>query len=536
MYNRYSRRRSLQAAMAGAAVATIPRSMALAQQASPAAVDHAAISADQVEVALGKLDALIEDAMTRTGVPGAAVAVVYNDEVVYERAFGVREVGKPDAVTPETVFQLASMSKSISSTLVAAVIGDGATTWDAVAADVLPGFALNDPWWTSQVTLRDLFSHRSGLPGYAGDGLTSTFGYGREESVQRIQHIPPASPIRSRFAYTNLGLSIAAYAAAEAAGLAWEDLADQRLFAPLGMTTSSYRVADYLAQANRAAPHYRTRAGEWALGEVTEADASAPAGGVSTNVQDLTQWMRLHLGGGIFEGSAVVASAPLMETRRPQILEESPPDPADGPALFYGLGWRLQYDDRGRLIVQHIGDFNSGFRTGVSLMPTAGLGIVVLSNGWPNALPDGIPRAFFEIVDRGEPSADWVGQFEERTAQGLAALSALAPFPPGNPPENQPHLALESYVGTYSNELYGEIAVRDVDGGLLMEYGPLPSQLELEHWDRDVFTYPLPPSGEVLLGKLGIQFTIGPAGTATGLAFGLPTVGPDATASFTRVA
>lgn len=209
------------------------------------AVDASAISAGQVEAALAKLDRLIEDAMARTGVPGAAVAVVYNDAVVYERAFGVREVGKSDAVTPETVFQLASMSKSISLTVVAAVVGDGATTWDAVAADLLPGFALADPWWwTSQVTLRDLFSHRSGLPAYAGDGLTATFGYGREESVRRLRYVQPATPLRTSFAYTNLGLFVAAYAAAAVAGQTWEELADERLFGRLGMVTTSYRLAD----------------------------------------------------------------------------------------------------------------------------------------------------------------------------------------------------------------------------------------------------------------------------------------------------
>ncbi|MBA2469324.1 MAG: beta-lactamase family protein, partial [Chloroflexia bacterium] len=345
---RYSRRRTLQAAMATAVVATIPRSTISAQQATPAVVDGAAISDDQVEAALARLDGLIEDAMARTGVPGAAVAVVYDDTVVYERAFGVREVGNPDTVTPETVFQLASMSKSISSTLVAAVVGDGATTWDAVAADLLPGFALSDPWWTAQVTLRDLFSHRSGLPAYAGDGLTATFGYGREESVHRLRHLPPATPLRTSFAYTNLGLSVAAYAAAEAAGQRWEELADERLFGPLGMATTSYRLADYVGRTNKAAPHYRTRDGAWELGDVTDGAAAAPAGGVSTNVRDLTQWVRLQLGGGVFEGDEVVASAPLLETRRPQILEGSPPNPADGPALFYGLGWRMHYDERGR--------------------------------------------------------------------------------------------------------------------------------------------------------------------------------------------
>ncbi len=473
--------------------------------------------------------------MTRTGVPGAAVAVVYNDEVIYEQAFGVREVGKSDPVTPETVFQLASMSKSLSSTLVAAVVGDGATTWDAVAADLLPGFALSDPWLSAQVTLRDLFSHRSGLPAYAGDTLTATFGYGREESVRRLRDVPPATPLRTTFAYANLPLSVAGYAAAQATGQTWEDLADERLFAPLGMTSSSYRLADYTGRTNKAAPHYPTKDGVWALGEVTDADAAAPAGGVSTNVQDLTRWMRLQLGGGMFEGTEVVASAPLLETRRPQILEASPPNPADGPALFYGLGWRLNYDERGRLLVHHIGDFSSGFRTGVYLLPAAGLGIVVLTNAWPNPLADAIPRMFYEIVEQGETTQDWISIFADQTTAALAAVSAAAPFPRGDAPTDGPALALDAYTGTFTNGQYGDLTVVEDNGGLVLELGPLPTRLELTHWDRDVFTYPLPPSGEVLLGKLGVQFMIGPSRKATTLAFGLPTVGPDSTALFTRV-
>src|SRR5262245_32650734 len=126
---RTSRRRVTQTALATAAVATWPRSRAAAQQATPVP-GEAAITAAQVEAALNRLDSLIEDGMARTGVPGTAVAVVYGDAVVYERGFGVRELGKPEPITPETVFQIASLSKPISATLVAAVVGDGTTTWD----------------------------------------------------------------------------------------------------------------------------------------------------------------------------------------------------------------------------------------------------------------------------------------------------------------------------------------------------------------------------------------------------------------------
>src|SRR5215203_5834215 len=168
---RASRRRAIQAALATAAVATLPRSRAAAHQATPTAGGEATITTAQVQSALDRLDSLIEDGMAQTGVPGTAVAVVFNDEVVYERGFGVRELGKPDPITPETVFQIASLSKPISSTVVAAVVGDGLTAWDATLASLEPEFALADPWVSDQVALRDLFSHRSGLPAYGGDDL-----------------------------------------------------------------------------------------------------------------------------------------------------------------------------------------------------------------------------------------------------------------------------------------------------------------------------------------------------------------------------
>jgi CubicO group peptidase (beta-lactamase class C family) len=163
MMLRTSRRRVAQTALVTAAAATLPRSRAVAAQATPVP-SEATITVAQVDAALDRLDGLIEDGMTQTGLPGAAVAVVFNDAVVYERGFGVRELGKPEPITPETVFQIASLSKPISSTLVAAVVGDGTTTWDATIGSLAPDFALADPYVSDQVTVRDLLCHRSGLP------------------------------------------------------------------------------------------------------------------------------------------------------------------------------------------------------------------------------------------------------------------------------------------------------------------------------------------------------------------------------------
>src|SRR5215510_1394885 len=187
---RLSRRRAMQAALVTATAATMPHTGAAAQPAMPTASGDATITADQVQAALGRLDALIEDGMTKTGAPGTAVAVVYDDTVVYERGFGVRELGRPEPITPDTVFQIASLSKSLSSTLVAALVGDGTTTWDARIASIETGFALSDPWVGEQVTIRDMLCHRSGLPAYSGDPLVFYFRYERDDCVRRLRYYP----------------------------------------------------------------------------------------------------------------------------------------------------------------------------------------------------------------------------------------------------------------------------------------------------------------------------------------------------------
>ena len=194
----------------------------------------------------------------------------------------------------------------------------------------------------------------------------------------------------------------------------------------------------------------------------------------------------------MFDGQQVVASDPLRETHRPQIVAISPPDPAAGPTAFYGLGWFVSYDDRGRLVVMHGGDFNS-YSTQATLLPAAGLGIVVLCNGGASAVREAIPKAFLEMVTQGEPSQDWVSAIETSSAAALASILATStPFPQGEPPADAaPPLPLDAYTGTYTNTIYGEVTVREEAGGLVLEFGPNGVRHRLFPWNRDAFSMPL---------------------------------------------
>jgi hypothetical protein len=298
------------------------------------------------------------------------------------------------------------------------------------------------------------------------------------------------------------------------------------------MSSTSYRYADFGRRENRAAPHYRTADGVWAPGDLTDLDASAPAGGVSANLRDLTQWLRLQLAGGMFAGQQVVASTALQETHRPQIVLGTP-GPGGWFTSFYGLGWFVSYDDRGRLRLSHHGDLSS-YSTNATLLPGSGLGILVLCNGGASAVRGAIPQAFLEMVTLGAPTQDWVHEIESSRAAALRSLPL--PFPQGTPPADAlPPLPLDAYTGTYTNTIYGEVTVREEAGDLVLQFGPNGIQRPLAPWNRDAFSLPQPGALGALFAQLGVLFTIGPEGQADAARVGLQDLGPETTATFTRV-
>ena len=190
-----------------------------------------------VDNAVARLDGIVGDLMSSSGIPGMAVAVVHGGKTLYAKGFGVRDIGKPDKVDADTVFQLASLSKPLSATVVAHQVGAGPLRWDTPVVDKLPWFALSDPGVTRMVSIGDLFAHRSGLPDHAGDMLED-LGYDRRTVLERLRLLPLA-PLRTSYAYTNFGVTAGAEAVASAAGESWEDLCDRVLYRPLGMGSAS---------------------------------------------------------------------------------------------------------------------------------------------------------------------------------------------------------------------------------------------------------------------------------------------------------
>lgn len=470
-----------------------------------AAVPAPAITESLLNEALRKLDGIATEALRRTGIPGMAIAVVYRDRAVYLKGFGVREAGHPEPVDPDTIFPLASVSKPIASTVVAALVGEKILTWDDPLIGHLPGFEMYDPWVTREVTLRDMFAHRSGLPDHAGDALED-IGYDRAAVLYRLRYQKPDSSFRSRYAYTNFGLTAAAVAAAMAAGTSWEDLSAERLYRPLGMHRTSSRFADFIAAANRAHAHVKIGR-KWIPKYTRDPDAQSPAGGVTSTVRDLASWLRLQLGRGRFKGIEIVKRAGLDETHIPQIVR--PPKPAN-PALdhagFYGLGWNVNYDDQGRVRWGHSGAFALGNATAVNLLPGEQLAIVTLTNAQPIGVPEAVNESFFDLVSRGTLSRDWIAFFGPLFAQAMAPDYGTTTDYAKPPAAPSPALSRATYLGAYTNALFGPIAIAETRGNLVLELGPHRAPFPLTHFARDVFTYQ--PTGENAFGPAAVTFTL----------------------------
>lgn len=443
-----------------------------------------------VATAVERLPEQIDDALERSGVPGAAVAVVSKGEVIYSDGFGVRDNTTNELVDTDTVFQIASMSKPLSSTIIAkAMTEDENLSWTTPVRDLLPDFEMADPYVTANATIGDYFAHRTGIPTRGGDDLED-IGYDRDYILDHLGLIPLA-PFRTSYQYSNFGITTGAEAVAASRGQTWEETADELLFEPLGMTSTSASYADYTAAPNRAVLHAQTGPTTFEPLFEREPDAQAPAGGVSSTVGDVAKWMELVLAGGELDGAEFIDPDVLSETFSAQIVSSSPGSIDSRPG-HYGFGINVSATVGGRVSLNHSGGFSTGAATLTTLVPDLDLGIVVLTNGAPVGIPEAITSIFLDNVLYDTSTRDWVGDWS-------VPFSAYAD-PSGDlvgqeAPDGASIEAASNYVGTYNSPYFGDFVVTERGGVLTGALGPDGGYtFELQPWEGDTLAFA--PTGE----------------------------------------
>ena len=449
-------------------------------------------------------DAYVGAAMKTWKVPGAAIAIVRNDSMIFAKGYGIREVGKPERVTERTMFAIGSASKAFTAAGVAILVDEKKVRWDAPAAAYLPGFQLYDPYATRELTVRDILSHRSGLA--RGDMLWYGSELDRDEILRRTRFLQPTWSFRAQFGYQNLMYLAAGQVIARVSDMRWDDFIDQRIFEPLGMTSSTTSISALAGMPDVAKPHAEiddtVRAIPW-----RNIDNIAPAGSINSHVIDMAQWVRLQLGKGKFSGKQLIDDELVEEMHTPHTVVR-----LDGAwkrmnpsahLMAYGLGWFLN-DYEGRLVVHHGGNID-GMSALVALMPGEDIGMVILTNMNGSGLPTVLMRRAFDAL-LGTPPRDWSAELLRLRDRTLArAKETERKREAERVKGTRPSLPLSAYVGTYADSMYGEAKVRQENGRLVVEFGP-SFVGEMEHWHFNTFrTRWRDPS----LGRAWVNFTIG---------------------------
>lgn len=430
-------------------------------------------------------DEYAEKAMQDWKVPGMAIAIVKDDKIVFAKGYGVRKAGESTPVDANTLFAIGSSSKAFTAAALAILVDEGKLKWDDRVTKYLPEFETYDPYVTRELTVRDLLTHRSGLE--RGDQVWYGTENDREEILRRVRFIKPTWSLRSHFGYQNLMYLAAGQVVAKVSGMTWDKFIADRIFAPLGMTSSNTSITEFRNGGNVSTPHSlvddKIVAIPW-----RNIDNIAPAGSINSSANEVAQWVRLQLGSGTFEGKKVFSPAVAKEMHTSQtVIRLDPPMGMRYPGahfLNYGLGWFLS-DYKGRKVVEHGGAID-GMRAEVALVPEEKLGIVVLTNlgGSEVSMP-----LMYRVIDAytGSPQKDWSGEMlgSYKKLMGMAEAAqkkADAERVMGTTPSHD----LKSYAGTYNNDLYGDVEIADTDGKLGIRFGPAFVG-SMEHWHYDTF-------------------------------------------------
>ncbi|MBM4161485.1 MAG: serine hydrolase [Ignavibacteria bacterium] len=449
------------------------------------------------------LDGYIVKALQDWETPGLAIAIVKNDAVIFAKGYGVRKMGGKDAVTPRTIFAVASTTKAMTVACLGMLVDQGKIKWDDPVSKYLPKFQLHDPYVTRELTVRDLLCHRSGLG--RGDALWYRSAYSREEVLQRIRLLEPGWSFRSRYGYQNIMFIAAGEIIPSVTDTSWDNFMKERLFTPLGMSRSSTSVKALQNLDDVATPHARLN-GVMQPVRWPNFDNVGAAGSVNSCVLDMAQWIRMNLGNGVYEGKKILSADVIKEIQTPQIVTRLDSlNLALRPSTHfsaYGLGWGL-IDYHGRKIIHHTGSLD-GMRTRVVLVPEEKLGFVIIFNSSNTSLHEALG---YRILDHylGAPARDWSAELlknvqeEREKADGREKKRNDERVK-----DTKPLLPSGAFAGQYENEMYGTATVAEKNGKLTLSFYP-GYEGEMNHWHYDTFQVVWQDRS---LGKDFITFTL----------------------------
>ncbi|MBK6794904.1 MAG: serine hydrolase [Anaerolineales bacterium] len=440
-----------------------------------------------------QLNETISKTLAAWNIPGGAVAVVQGDDV-FTQGYGVLEAGKPEAVNADTIFAIGSTTKAFTSALIGMLVDEGKLAWDDLVIQYIPEFELYDDWVARHVTVRDLLCHRLGLE--RAQKIYYHRGYDQREIIRRMKYLKPAVGFRTGFNYANQQYGVAGLLVEAVTGKSWDDFITERIFNALNMSRSFSGHDRITDNKNFASPHAVLNetypAGVRFLGEMSAIEnfklTHEPAGSIHTSANDLAQWLKALLN----NGAPLLQPNTFNELTTPQVVMQDVLNSELAPLAYlqpathfwtYALGWWAM-DYRGEKVLMHGGQM-PGYNSAVAFFPQRKLALAVMVNVHQTLAHAALFYAISDIL-LDKKDRDWSTEFQ-MVAQGYMAQvkgqvdEMRLKRDPNLPLSNK----LDSYTGTFSNDLFGEMTVIIKDDSLNLKYGV--NTATLEHWQGDTF-------------------------------------------------
>ncbi len=431
--------------------------------------------------ALAGLDDILDKALADFKVPGLALAIVKDKDIVLARGYGFRDLENKLPMTPDTLLAIGSASKAFTTFALGTLSDAGKMEWDKPLRDYIPWFKLADPVLSERLTPRDLVTHRSGLPRHDLVWYNN-YEAKREEFVRRLAYLQPTADLRQRFQYNNLMFLTAGYLVEVLTGQSWEEAIRSLVLTPLDMKRTNFSVDDSQKDSDFAQP-YLFRNEKLERIPFRKITNMGPAGSINSSVNEMSHWLMVHLNNGKFRDKQIIQAVTLQDMHLPHMPVGSIPSHAEISPADYGLGWLVDVY-RGHRRVHHGGNID-GFSAMVTLLPQDGFGFVALANKNGTPLPELAIRTAIDWLLELKP-IDWLGEAAKRQAEGeeaqkKAEAKKLVRRKPGTTPAHK----LEDYAGDYFHPGYGELKVQLQGKQLVFAYNGIVTPLE--HWHYETF-------------------------------------------------
>jgi CubicO group peptidase (beta-lactamase class C family) len=440
-----------------------------------------------VEARLAGLDAYMQQVVKDWNVPGIGVGVVHKDKLVFAKGYGYRDYQRKLPFTPGTTAPIASNTKLFTAVAAGFLVDEGKLDWDKPIRQFVPSIEFFNDDLNRTVTMRDMLSHRTGITRH--DMIWYKSDFTQKELFERLKYLEPAQPARSAFLYNNMMYSGAGYAIELLAGKSWERVVRERILEPLGMTNTTFTIADMLKTPEPGVPFTERRDNTelYSIPYYSDAIGVAPAGAINSNILDMSKWLIALMNDGKLNGRQVIPRAIIRQTLAPAIALPNIGMEVRGWGEMlnshYGMGrWTTSY--RGHLLAYHGGDL-PGFHSQVSTMPYDSIGVIVMVIG--NHAAPLYNVVSYNVYERllGLSLTPWSErQNTIRLKNKATNQQARTKAGSGRVANTRPSHATDDYVGEFEHPAYGVLSISKRDTSLNFDFHKIRLPLRHFHYDR----------------------------------------------------